>query len=83
MIKIKKLNLKKVFASRIKYLAFEEKPPDKDYAAVKLLADELYSRVLKGEDFATLAKDNSDDPGSKDNGGSLGVFGKGQMVYGI
>ncbi len=41
------------------------------------------SRVLKGEDFATLAKDNSDDPGSKDNGGSLGVFGKGQMVYGI
>ncbi|MCK9610283.1 MAG: peptidylprolyl isomerase [Candidatus Cloacimonas sp.] len=78
--KNKETEFKKGPASRIKYLAFEEKPSDKDYAAVKLLADELYNRVLKGEDFATLAKDNSDDPGSKDNGGSLGVFGKGQMV---
>jgi len=78
--KNKETEFKKGPASRMKYIAFEEKPSDKDYASIKLLADEVYNRVIKGEDFATLAKEYSDDPGSKDNGGSLGEFGKGQMV---
>ncbi len=78
--KNKETEFKKGPASRIKYLAFEDKPSDKDYATVKLLADEIYGRAIKGEDFASLARDYSDDPGSKDNGGSLGEFAKGQMV---
>ncbi|MEW9672683.1 peptidylprolyl isomerase [Ammoniphilus sp. 3BR4] len=35
----------------------------------KKLADELTAKLRKGEDFAALAKEHSDDPGSKDNGG--------------
>jgi len=44
-----------------------DKPEDKD--ATKKKAQELLDRVKKGEDFAKLAKEHSDDPGSKDKGG--------------
>lgn len=40
----------------------------------------LLDRVRKGEDFAKLAKENSEDPGSKDNGGEYDFFGRGVMV---
>lgn len=35
----------------------------------KKLADDLVARLKKGEDFAKLAKENTDDPGSKETGG--------------
>lgn len=78
--KNKETEYKKGPASRIKYLVFEEKPSDKDFALVKKNADDIYNRVMKGENFAALAAEFSEDPGSKANGGSLGEFGKGQMV---
>lgn len=37
-------------------------------------------RIVKGEDFAAVAKDVSTDTGSKDKGGDLGWFAKDQMV---
>lgn len=43
-------------------------------------AQSILDRVQKGEDFAKLAKENSDDPGSKDNGGEYDFFGRGKMV---
>ena len=43
-------------------------------------AQEIKARLDAGEDFAQLAKEFSDDPGSKDNGGDLGWFGRGKMV---
>jgi foldase protein PrsA len=43
-------------------------------------AKEIIKRLDKGEDFSEIAKEKSDDPGSKDNGGDLGYFGKGEMV---
>lgn len=37
-------------------------------------------RVEAGEDFAKLATELSDDPGSKARGGDLGFFGRGRMI---
>ena len=43
-------------------------------------AKKLAERAKAGEDFAQLAKENSGDGGSKEQGGMLGYFGRGQMV---
>jgi len=40
----------------------------------------IRDRLEAGEDFATLATELSDDPGSKAQGGDLGFFGRGQMI---
>ena len=49
-------------------------------AAKRKQADDLLKRAKGGEDFAKLAKDFSEDPGSKENGGELPEFARGQMV---
>ncbi|HPU01688.1 MAG TPA: peptidylprolyl isomerase [Bacillota bacterium] len=43
-------------------------------------AQEIISRLEKGEDFAEIAKEVSKDTGSKDKGGDLGFFSRGEMV---
>jgi len=58
-------------------------PPDADeatVAATEARAQALLERIRGGEDFAAIALEVSDDPGSKQNGGDLGFFGRGQMV---
>lgn len=76
----KETEYKKGPASRINYLVFEEKPSDKDFENIKKTAAQIRARAVAGEDFAALAGEYSEDPGSAQNGGSLGEFGKGQMV---
>lgn len=43
-------------------------------------ANELSEKIAHGADFAQMAKEFSKDPGTKDDGGSLGYFTRGQMV---
>jgi parvulin-like peptidyl-prolyl isomerase len=43
-------------------------------------ANDIISKLDKGESFQALAREFSMDPGSKVNGGDLGWFSKGQMV---
>jgi peptidyl-prolyl cis-trans isomerase D len=49
-------------------------------AAARAKAESIAERAKKGEDFAKLANENTDDPSGKGNGGQLPPFGKGQMV---
>jgi protein-export membrane protein SecD len=44
------------------------------------LANKVLAQAKAGGDFAALAKQYSDDPGSKDKGGDLDFFKKGEMV---
>ncbi|HQG44096.1 MAG TPA: peptidylprolyl isomerase [bacterium] len=43
-------------------------------------AEALRARILAGEDFATLARENSEDPGSASRGGDLGFMSRGEFV---
>lgn len=52
---------------------------DRNEAAAKTRADEVLARLAKGESFAALAKEYSDDKGSSENGGDLGYIGRGVL----
>ena len=54
--------------------------PTNAVATKRKQVDDLAKRLKGGEDFAKLAKEFSEDPGSKSNGGELPKFGKGDMV---
>lgn len=49
-------------------------------AETEALANSLYQRLQKGEDFTALAKEFSNDPGSGASGGDLGWANPGDMV---
>ncbi len=53
---------------------------DEKKAEVRRKADELLAKAKGGEDFAALAKANSEDEGSAAKGGDLGTFGRHAMV---
>ncbi len=46
----------------------------------KSKAEDIIKKLKNGADFSDLAKEYSDDEGSKDNGGNLGYFNTGDMV---
>jgi len=52
---------------------------DDKKAAKKKQMEDILKRAKAGEDFGKLAKEYSEDPGSKDNGGEY-TFPRGQMV---
>lgn len=53
---------------------------DAEKAEIYKKMEEILIRARSGEDFAALAKEFTEDPGSKDNGGLYEDFGRGRMV---
>ncbi|MDJ0866227.1 MAG: peptidylprolyl isomerase [Myxococcota bacterium] len=51
-----------------------------DVEAAREKAQGALDRIRAGEDFAAVAEELSDDPGSKTRGGDLGLFPRGQMT---
>lgn len=63
-------------------LTDQQKKEIEDYnkQAKKKADDILVQATINGADFAALAKEKSEDPGSQEQGGDLGFFGEGEMV---
>ena len=61
-------------------IKIDQKASDDDKKKAEDKANEIDARAKKGEDFAKLAKEFSEDTGSKENGGDLGFFARGRMV---
>jgi peptidyl-prolyl cis-trans isomerase SurA len=71
---------KDVRASHI-LIALPSEPLPKDTLAAYTKAMAIRARLMKGEDFALLARQNSEDPSAKQNDGDLGYFTSMMMVY--
>jgi len=56
----------------LKQVVIAPKPSESALQLAQVDAEEALSRARSGQDFAFLAAEYSDDPGSKDNGGQLG-----------
>jgi len=72
--------LEKQVRARHILIKVDEKASDETKAEAKKRAEALLARARKGEDFAALAKQTSEDSGSAKKGGDLGWNPKGRMV---
>ncbi|HMC61905.1 MAG TPA: peptidylprolyl isomerase, partial [Candidatus Solibacter sp.] len=61
-------------------LVMTQGKPPADEPKLKAKAEDLLKQVRAGADFAKLAKENSEDPGSKDKGGEYWIQRDGQMA---
>ena len=70
---------------QVRHILFFVNEGDKNYpvkhtdAEAKKMAEDVITQLKHGKDFADLAKEKSEDSGTKDNGG-LYTFGKGEAV---
>ena len=66
---------------RARHILFRADPKDeKAQAEAQARAQAALERLKKGEDFATVAGELTEDPSGKENGGDLDYFTKDQMV---
>lgn len=61
-------------------VSVEQTASEAQRVAARKKIDGVLARARAGADFSELARDNSDDPGSKDNGGVYGPVPRGQFV---
>jgi peptidyl-prolyl cis-trans isomerase D len=66
---------------KVRHILIKADPKDPEAVAVaKKKAESIREEALKGKDFAQLAKQYSEDTGTKDKGGELGFITPGQVV---
>ncbi|MPZ39002.1 MAG: peptidylprolyl isomerase [Rhizobiales bacterium] len=66
---------------RARHILFRADPKDeKAQADAQARAQAALERIKKGDDFATVASELTEDPSGKENGGDLDYFTKDQMV---
>jgi len=73
-------NKQERFATVRHILMMTQGKSDSAKTAIRQRMEEVHARAKKGEDFAKLAKQFSEDPGSKDKGGLYEKFERGAMV---
>lgn len=62
-------------------IRIEENASPTDSLTAYNKAVELHKQLLSGADFETLAREKSEDPSAKENGGDLGYFSVFRMIY--
>lgn len=79
-VKVTDADIKKYYAeNQAQYTVAKSRDVRHILVKTKTQADDVYTQLKGGADFAVLAKKSSLDPGSKDNGGKLTIS-KGQTV---
>ncbi|HVG23665.1 MAG TPA: peptidylprolyl isomerase [Thermoanaerobaculia bacterium] len=77
-----KNELKRPAAAKVQHILIKSEPgatPQAD-AAAKAKAESIVAQLRAGADFATLARQNSEDPSSSGNGGDMGWVDMGMTV---
>ncbi|HUR82326.1 MAG TPA: peptidylprolyl isomerase, partial [Thermoanaerobaculia bacterium] len=77
-----KNELKRPGSAHVQHILIEAKPgiPPQADAAAKAKAEAIVAQLRAGADFATLARQNSQDQSSSNNGGDMGWVDMGQTV---
>ena len=66
---------------KVRHILIKSDPKDTEAAAsARKKAESIREEAAKGQDFTQLAKQYSEDPGTKDRGGDLGYITRGQVV---
>ena len=73
-------SLKRPAAAYLSYVTISKVPLAVDTQAAMQVARALRDSIVRGADFAEVAKTESADSGSRAQGGALGTFGHGQMT---
>jgi len=66
--------------AKVRHILIPIKPSQTEKEKTILFLKEVKSKIVSGFSFDTLAFEHSDDPGSKNNGGSLGWVERGSLV---
>ncbi|WP_243375016.1 peptidylprolyl isomerase [Geotalea sp. SG265] len=68
------------FHARHIFFKVDKNAPETEKAKVMATATRVLQEARSGKDFAELARQYSDDPAAKQDGGDLGTFKKGDMI---
>ena len=75
-----KFGAEEQFRARHIFFRVAADAPAEEIKKVMMTASNVLFEARSGKDFAELARNHSDDPGAKTDGGDLGMFKKGEML---